>query len=700
MPKLIVQNQGQEWTVELKQGSNVIGRQSTCDVPLKEGSLSRQHCDLVLAGSTAILVDKGSMNGTLVNGKKIKEQPLQPGDRIVLGQHVLWYEKKGLDPKQVQSRPAPAPVQETAPPAPTAQVATRRSVSPAPARAEGMPADYAFRTRGGGGAGRAAAAALAVAVLAGGAWFARGLFRSGPVAKGETGGLVRNGGFDGPSGKPAGWSLADKPASSISVDAGQGKGGGGCLVLDKSSAPGDHTVALLYDEVFALGGATQVEGSLQAKLDGFSGRVGLRVDWLRSVKGPVLAEEVSDPLARGGEWSALSASFAAPEGATAFRFGVSAAGRGGRILIDDVKLRKGAGGTPEKPLKLGPHVARATRQGVLQLQLRGQHALLNIQARLDSEKDGSVAQALAQQTSLTAQDNLLVVAGRLASPAGGADLEFEQQAAFNEGGSVLRWSFSGEALRQVERVSVAVTLPKGATAPDADTIAQARERITVRCEEGDVVFEYFEPAKLSVRTVDGRLRLVQSWAAEPQNDEVAVGFRVRDASGGIGNLDPVQAAAKLSKEGKSGEAQSVLRNYLPKIKEQALKDKVEQELRGLEEAEKRDWTELQASVFQATLLRRAEPVERARQAMAAYVRRWSGEPYDSKAAGLRSELGSVVTGSEADAERAAKLLERAKALGASGKRLSAELLGRTLISRYPTTEAAEGARELLKTLSP
>jgi hypothetical protein len=59
-----------------------------------------------------------------------------------------------------------------------------------------------------------------------------------------------------------------------------------------------------------------------------------------------------------------------------------------------------------------------------------------------------------------------------------------------------------------------------------------------------------------------------------------------------------------------------------------------------------------------------------------------------------------VTGSEGEAERAARILERAKGLGQAGKRLQAELLARTVVVRYPSTEAAEGAKEFLKTLSP
>src|SRR6185295_20216525 len=62
MPKFIVQFQGQESVAELKPGANSIGRQSTNAIPLKDSTLSRLHCEVILAGTVATLLDKGSRN--------------------------------------------------------------------------------------------------------------------------------------------------------------------------------------------------------------------------------------------------------------------------------------------------------------------------------------------------------------------------------------------------------------------------------------------------------------------------------------------------------------------------------------------------------------------------------------------------------------------------------------------------------------
>src|ERR1051325_1431002 len=130
MPKFIVQFQGQESTAELKPGANAIGRQSNCTLPLKDSTLSRLHCEVILAGTVATLVDKGSRNGTLLNGKKIDAQVLQPGDKIRIGATTLWYEKKTVAAAKPRA-PKAAPTD----PALAAQPAPRPAPAPSPRRA-------------------------------------------------------------------------------------------------------------------------------------------------------------------------------------------------------------------------------------------------------------------------------------------------------------------------------------------------------------------------------------------------------------------------------------------------------------------------------------------------------------------------------------------------------------------------------------
>ncbi len=62
-----------------------IGRLSSCDVVLSDPNISRRHAELRRNGSRWTIVDLGSTNGTLVNGKLTKEHDLSDGDKVSFG---------------------------------------------------------------------------------------------------------------------------------------------------------------------------------------------------------------------------------------------------------------------------------------------------------------------------------------------------------------------------------------------------------------------------------------------------------------------------------------------------------------------------------------------------------------------------------------------------------------------------------------
>ena len=82
----------------------VIGRTSEADVTLDNPSISREHAVVELVKGRDYLTDKGSTNGTWVNGKKITERTLiTDKDEIKVGKFtmvagsigILDVEKKG-----------------------------------------------------------------------------------------------------------------------------------------------------------------------------------------------------------------------------------------------------------------------------------------------------------------------------------------------------------------------------------------------------------------------------------------------------------------------------------------------------------------------------------------------------------------------------------------------------------------------------
>jgi hypothetical protein len=79
----------------LGQGSNVLGRGTEADVRLPDTGVSRKHADVQLHGSTVVVEDLGSTNGTLVNGRRVGSQELADGDVIRIGHSVLVYRQDG-----------------------------------------------------------------------------------------------------------------------------------------------------------------------------------------------------------------------------------------------------------------------------------------------------------------------------------------------------------------------------------------------------------------------------------------------------------------------------------------------------------------------------------------------------------------------------------------------------------------------------
>lgn len=67
-------------------GLVVIGRESERDIALvNDSTVSRRHASISAENGGFIIKDEGSANGTFVNGAKITEQKLTPGDEIQLG---------------------------------------------------------------------------------------------------------------------------------------------------------------------------------------------------------------------------------------------------------------------------------------------------------------------------------------------------------------------------------------------------------------------------------------------------------------------------------------------------------------------------------------------------------------------------------------------------------------------------------------
>lgn len=76
-------------TLELQGSRLTAGRLDRCDLTITDSTVSREHAAFVRRGDRWWVVDLGSTNGTKVNGRQAAEHPIDPGDRVELGDAVL-----------------------------------------------------------------------------------------------------------------------------------------------------------------------------------------------------------------------------------------------------------------------------------------------------------------------------------------------------------------------------------------------------------------------------------------------------------------------------------------------------------------------------------------------------------------------------------------------------------------------------------
>ncbi len=84
---------GEGNVLEIRQGSQSIGRQPDCDLCIDDRLVSRRHAIVVRDGKKISIHDAGSANGTSVNGEPLHATPrmLRPGDVVRVGRVDLIY---------------------------------------------------------------------------------------------------------------------------------------------------------------------------------------------------------------------------------------------------------------------------------------------------------------------------------------------------------------------------------------------------------------------------------------------------------------------------------------------------------------------------------------------------------------------------------------------------------------------------------
>ncbi len=96
MPKLVVLSEGLTGrSHELKVEKTTVGRLEDNAFQIAEQSVSSHHCEILLQGNDVVVKDLNSTNGTFINGEKVSEKVLKPGQILRLGQIEIRLEADG-----------------------------------------------------------------------------------------------------------------------------------------------------------------------------------------------------------------------------------------------------------------------------------------------------------------------------------------------------------------------------------------------------------------------------------------------------------------------------------------------------------------------------------------------------------------------------------------------------------------------------
>jgi pSer/pThr/pTyr-binding forkhead associated (FHA) protein len=111
MARLVLLSEGLTGrTYDLKVERTTVGRVADNAFEIPEASVSSHHAELILQGSDVLIRDLNSTNGTFINGERITEGILKPGQILRLGTVEMRFEtghpappkeKKPLDQTRV-----------------------------------------------------------------------------------------------------------------------------------------------------------------------------------------------------------------------------------------------------------------------------------------------------------------------------------------------------------------------------------------------------------------------------------------------------------------------------------------------------------------------------------------------------------------------------------------------------------------------
>lgn len=72
-------------SVQIDKPILLFGRHEECDIQLNSKKVSRRHCVVAQVNDVLLIRDLGSTNGVRINGERVAEGQLRPGDEVQIG---------------------------------------------------------------------------------------------------------------------------------------------------------------------------------------------------------------------------------------------------------------------------------------------------------------------------------------------------------------------------------------------------------------------------------------------------------------------------------------------------------------------------------------------------------------------------------------------------------------------------------------
>lgn len=670
MPKVIIEIEGASTEVELKPGPNVLGRSGTCQVPIKDASLSREHCKITLAGAAATLNDLGSMNGTSVNGQKVKEHTLRPGDLIKIGKTLIHFERKRggtTRTKQTRVRPASSPLKDYA------------VWSKPPLRWIGP------------------AVTVAVLLGLGGGAYALLKLRKGDTIAEDTKNLLRsNPSFEADA---LGWSLTRAGQSTLSVDADAHDGARGA-VIDKAAGPADYIVELAPANDW-LNVKGPIEVTAWARSDDFSGSLAARVRFYEHDEGSCLLDATSTPVQKSGAWTQFGSTFTPPAGATAARISWLLIGGSGKVRFDEAKAYEAAAGALNGGA-VGEFKLVFAPSGQIAIFHQDRPLVWNLHAALSSKLQGAGEQVFVTAATLSQQGPTVFIKGAILAPTGRAELTYQF-----------------DVVEKQLRIGVKLDESTAKLLDDftlAYTIAGARVKVprlphtgqlsSIEIDSGGTGYTLATPIVVgtSISAVGEAAEVETRWSGKGVGEgyvaALSIGQRGLDRERTVESLRAAaEAAEKREQWGAKADAVQKLVGLISDPKES---EKLRRELREIQAREGPMFRQASREVYEADLSGDPDRLARAGEAVGRYRFHFDGKSYDAHAQALSDALEAMNKRPRDPLvpPRPDRLLSRAQQYASWGMDFLAREALLALQRRYPNSPEAKEAGNLLTTLKP